>query len=79
MTYFNLIAVRVGKKLSANYQKTGERVVCSQCGATFSITGPQVLANADLSADQLKELHKNLADEHVDDKFEDHYERYEIE
>jgi uncharacterized Zn finger protein (UPF0148 family) len=79
MNTLSFIAIRVGQKPPANYLKTGEHVVCPQCGATFSIARIDALADQKLVRDQITEMEAVLAGEHVDEKFADHLTSYEID
>jgi hypothetical protein len=75
----SFIAVRVGQKTPANYRKTGEHVVCPQCGATFSIARLELWVDQKLIADQIEGLQELIADGHDDHKFADHCAAYQID
>jgi hypothetical protein len=79
MSVSNFIAILVGEKLPPHYRKMGERAICSQCGATFSIIHAAALADETLAAYQITVVKEILAGEHVDDKFEDHLKVYGLD
>ena len=78
MTSSDFMASRVGKKIPEDLRKTGQRVVCGECGAMFSVIGPRVLINIGVTAKQIEQMEIVMAGEHVDDKFSEHRESYEF-
>lgn len=72
------MAIRVGTKIPAQYRKM-EKSVCKICGATFSIIHQQALADQKLATSQIDILRNILSEEHVDPKFKDHPESYELD
>ena len=79
MSSLSFTAIRVGHKPPANYLKTGEIVVCPECGATFSISRVSAFVAEKLLPDQIAGMKEILGGEHVDDKFSDHLVSYEVD
>jgi hypothetical protein len=78
MTSSNFMASRVGKRMPVDFRKTGQRFVCGECGAIFSVIGPRVLINMGVTDKQIEHMEIVIAGEHVDDKFSDHLESYDF-
>jgi hypothetical protein len=77
----NYLAVRVGKKMPDDLRKMELRATCevNECGATFNIFHHVSAVNKGAVPKQIEEVQCILRDEHVDEKFRNHLESYELD
>ena len=77
----NYLAVRVGKKMPNDFQKMELRATCTanECGATFNIFHHMRALDKEAVPKQIEEVERILRGEHVDVKFRNHLESYELD
>lgn len=75
----NLMGIRVGQEVPPGFVKMSKHAVCIECGATFNIIHRQEFADDSLVEAQIEALVVVLRGEHVDEKFKDHIECYDLD
>ncbi len=77
----NYLAVTVGEKMPEDFRKMDSRVTCevNGCGATFNIFHHASAVDKGAVLKQIEEMKRILRGEHVDEKFRNHLESYELD
>ena len=75
------MAVTVGKKMPEDFRKMESRATCEMdgCGATFNIFHHASAVDRGAVPKQIEEVRGILRGEHIDEKFRNHLESYELD
>jgi len=72
------MAIRADQKIPAGFEKILD-VACRTCGETYSIVHDQIVPDLNDAADCRDEAEEAITGEHIDEKFKQHLESYELD